>query len=159
MAVTSLGGVLGAAAGSALARRLGTARALLAVSVLAPPFGLLLPLAERGPRLVLAVAGVTVLVAGVSAGNVVKGSFRQLYVPHRLLGRVTVSMQLLNYGTIPLGALIAGALGAAFGPRPTIWLAMTAAVGAGLILLIGPLRTARDLPSRPAPVPEPVHAG
>ncbi len=68
-------------------------------------------------------------------------------------------MQLLNYGTIPLGALIAGALGAAFGPRPTIALTMCAAVAAGLILLIGPPRTERDLPSRPAPAPEPVHAG
>ncbi|GIF64353.1 MFS transporter [Asanoa ishikariensis] len=160
IAATSLGGVLGAAAGSALGRRLGTARALLASNVLATPFGLLLPLAERGPRLALAVAGVAVLIAGVSAGNVVKGSFRQTYVPHELLGRVTVSMQLLNYGTIPLGALIGGVLGASIGLRPTIWLSMVAAVASGLILLIGPIRTARDLPSTPRSTPrELVHAG
>ncbi|MEV4536154.1 MFS transporter [Asanoa sp. NPDC049518] len=160
VAATSLGGVLGAAAGSALGRRLGTARALLASNLLATPCGLLLPLAERGPRLALAVAGVAVLIAGVSAGNVVKGSFRQTYVPHHLLGRVTVSMQLLNYGTIPLGAVIGGALGATLGLRPTIWLSMLAAVASGLILLIGPIRTARDLPSGPArPARELVHAG
>ncbi|SNT12045.1 Predicted arabinose efflux permease, MFS family [Asanoa hainanensis] len=160
VAATSLGGVLGAAAGSALGRRLGTARALLATSVLTPPFGLLLPLAERGPRLALAVAGVAVLVAGISAGNVVKGSFRQTYVPHHLLGRVTVSMQLLNYGAIPLGALIGGVLGSTIGLRPTIWLSMGAAVAAGLIVLIGPIRTTRDLPGRPIPAsPDLVHAG
>ncbi|MEV0715304.1 MFS transporter [Asanoa sp. NPDC050611] len=162
VAATSLGGVLGAAAGSAIGRRLGTARALLATSLVTPAFGLLLPPAEPGPRLGLAVAGLAVLVAGVSAGNVVKGSFRQSYVPHHLLGRVTVSMQMLNYGTIPLGALIGGGLGTAIGLRPTIWLMMGWAAGAGLILLIGPIRSARNLPTRPAPrvAPrEPVPAG
>ncbi|MDG4823184.1 MFS transporter [Asanoa sp. WMMD1127] len=150
VAATSLGGVLGAAGGSALGRRLGTARALLLCALVTPPFGLLLPLAAPGPRLALGIAGVAVLVAGVSAGNVIKGSFRQAYVPHQLLGRVTVSMQLLNYGTIPLGAVIAGALGATLGPRPTIWLTMAAVVVAGLILLCGPIRTVRDLPAHPA---------
>ncbi|MFJ6955867.1 MFS transporter, partial [Micromonospora aurantiaca] len=86
---------------------------------------------------------------GVAVGNVVKGSFRQTYTPHRLLGRVTVSMQLLNYGTIPLAALLAGALGAAWGPGGAIrvmtaWLALTP-----LILLAGPLRKRRDLPAAP----------
>jgi predicted MFS family arabinose efflux permease len=157
LATTSLGGVLGAAGGSALARRIGSARALLAGNLLAPPFGLLLPLAAPGPRLGLAIAGLTVLVAGIAAGNVVKGSFRQAYVPHELLGRVTVSMQLLNYGTIPVGALIGGALGASIGLRPTIWLTMGGVVAAGLVLLVGPLRAQRDLPT--APVRELVHAG
>lgn len=41
-------------------------------------------------------------------------------------GRVTVSMQLFNYGTIPLGALLGGALGQALGLRPAMW-AITAA--------------------------------
>ena len=64
---------------------------------------------------------------GVAAGNVIKGTFRQTYTPHHLLGRVTVSMQLLNFGTIPLGALLGGALGATLGLRPTMWV-MTAGV-------------------------------
>ncbi|GAA1842477.1 MFS transporter [Asanoa iriomotensis] len=149
LAATSLGGVLGAATAGALARSLGSARALLVCAALTPPFGLLLPLAERGPRLALGVAGLAVVSAGVSAGNVIKGSFRQAYAPHQLLGRVTVSMQLLNYGTIPLGALVAGALGAAIGARQTIWLTMTAVVAAGLILLAGPIRRTRDLPTHP----------
>ncbi|MEV4623172.1 MFS transporter [Asanoa sp. NPDC049573] len=149
LTVTSLGGVLGAAIGSALARRFGSARVLLGGAILTPPCGLLLPLAEPGPRLALAVTGLTVLAAGVAAGNVVKGSFRQAYVPRDLLGRVTVSMQLLNYGTIPLGALIGGALGASLGPRPAVALTMCGVATAGLILLIGPIRTARELPAAP----------
>lgn len=63
---------------------------------------------------------------------------------------MTVSMHLLNYGTIPLAALLAGALGAAWGPAGAIramtaWLALTP-----LILLAGPLRRRRDLPAAPA---------
>ncbi|MEV5767826.1 hypothetical protein AB0L34_25095 [Micromonospora sp. NPDC052213] len=86
---------------------------------------------------------------GVAVGNVIKGSFRQTYTPHHLLGRVTVSMQMLNYGTIPLAALLAGAIGAAYGTGTAIalttgWLALTP-----VILLVGPLRRRRDLPAAP----------
>ena len=59
-------------------------------------------------------------------------------------------MHLLNYGTIPLAALLAGAIGARYGVAPAIfvmtaWLALTP-----LILLVGPIRRRRDLPAAPA---------
>jgi hypothetical protein len=58
-------------------------------------------------------------------------------------------MQLLNYGTIPIAALLAGALGTTLGLRPTLWI-MTAGVGAAAtILLVGPIRRRRDLPTSP----------
>jgi predicted MFS family arabinose efflux permease len=57
-----------------------------------------------------------------------------------------VSMQFLNYGTIPVGALIGGALGESIGLRPAMWV-MTAAVAVTpLLLLLGPIRKRRDLP-------------
>jgi len=85
----------------------------------------------------------------VVAGNVLKNSFRQIYVPRPILGRVTVGMQFLNYGAIPLGALTAGTLASTLGLRPTMWL-MTAGLGlAALTLLVGPLKRDRDFPSHP----------
>ena len=58
------------------------------------------------------------------------------------------SMQFLNNGIIPLGALTAGTFATTLGLRPTMWL-MTAGVGlAWLFLLIGPLKNHRDFPSR-----------
>lgn len=58
-------------------------------------------------------------------------------------------MQFLNYGTIPLGAVIAGALATGIGLRPTMWV-MTAGVSlAALSLLIGPLKRHRDFPDHP----------
>ncbi|MCZ7436478.1 MFS transporter [Micromonospora sp. WMMC241] len=148
--LASLGGVVGAALAARLARRVGTARALLLAGALTGPPALLIPLAGPGARTVWLVLGGMLVSLGVAIGNVVKGSFRQTYTPHRLLGRVTVSMHLLNYGTIPLAALVAGGLGAAWGPAGAIrvmtaWLALTP-----LILLVGPLRQRHDLPAAPA---------
>ncbi|MFI6129244.1 MFS transporter [Micromonospora sp. NPDC051141] len=148
--LASVGGVVGAALAARLARRLGTARALLFAGGLTGPPALLIPLAGPGARVAWLVLGGALVSLGVAVGNVVKGSFRQTYTPHRLLGRVTVSMHLLNYGTIPLAALLAGVLGAAWGPAGAIrlmtaWLALTP-----LILLIGPLRRRRELPAAPA---------
>lgn len=148
-AATSLGGVLGAASATASARRFGSARGLLVAEIGAAPFGLLIPLATPGPGLALAAAGGFVVGAGAATGNVIKGSFRQTYSPHALLGRITVSMQLVGYGTIPLGALLAGALGTAFGVRPAMWIITSGLALTGLVLLIGPLRRHRQLPDQP----------
>ncbi|MEU3456055.1 MFS transporter [Micromonospora sp. NPDC006766] len=148
--LASVGGIVGAGLATVLARRFGSAHALLLAAAATGPPALLIPLAGPGLRVGWLVLGGALVSLGVAVGNVVKGSFRQTYTPHVLLGRVTVSMQLLNYGTIPLAAVLAGALGAAWGPAGAIrvmtaWLALTP-----LILLVGPLRRRRDLPASPA---------
>ena len=148
-AVMGVGAVLGALVATGVGRRLGTARGLLLAGLLAGPPALLIPLTGAGPRLAWLVGGAGAVGLGVAMGNVIKGSFRQTYTPHHLLGRVTVSMQLLNYGTIPLGALLAGALGSAFGPRPALWLITGWLALTGFILLAGPIRHSRDLPAAP----------
>jgi predicted MFS family arabinose efflux permease len=155
-AAMSLGGVLGASSATALARRFGSARSLIAAELGAAPFGLLIPLTTPGAGLALTVAGGVIIGTGVSIGNVLKGSFRQTYTPHGMLGRVTVSMQLVNYGTIPLGAVLGGALGTALGVRPAMWMITAGLALTGLILLVGPLHQRRDLPDRP---PSPSGAG
>jgi MFS family permease len=152
----SMGGVIGALAATPIARRFGTAHGTLISLLATSPSALLIPLTGTGWRLGFVVAGGVLVGAGVVAGNVIKGSFRQAYTPGPLLGRVTVSMQFLNFGTIPLGGLLGGALGQAIGVRPTLW-AMTAAVAlAPLILLIGPIRRRRDLPTAPPADPDQV---
>ncbi|MET8044595.1 MFS transporter [Micromonospora sp. NPDC005215] len=148
--VMSAGGIIGALLATTLGRRCGTARALLIAAAFTGPPALLIPLAAPGLGLAWPALGGLLIGLGVAIGNVVKGTFRQTYTPHHLLGRVTVSMHLLNYGTIPLAAVLAGALGARYGVRTAIfvmtaWLALTP-----LILLIGPIRRRRDLPAAPA---------
>lgn len=150
VAVMSAGGIIGALLATTLGRRCGTARALLIGAVFTGPPALLIPLAAPGIGLAWPALGGLLIGLGVAIGNVVKGAFRQTYTPHHLLGRVTVSMHLLNYGTIPLAAVLAGAIGARYGVGTAIfvmtaWLAVTP-----LILLIGPIRRRRDLPAAPA---------
>ncbi|WP_090596249.1 MFS transporter [Auraticoccus monumenti] len=154
LTLTALGGVVGALVIQPLIRRLGDARTLVLGKALAGPFALAVPLAEPGWRLVLLAVASTLLVVGITAGNVVSGSFRQRYVPGALLGRVTTSMQTLNLAGIPLGAVLAGTLATAVGTRPALWVLTAAYACTGLILLLGPLRGRRDLPVRssdPAP--------
>lgn len=145
-----LGGVLGGLVAGRLARRLGTARALLAIQFAASPFGLLAALAGPGPRLAFFVLGTVVMLAGVVACNVIIVSFRQAYCPSELRGRVTATTLFLNYSTIPLGALLGGSLASLFGARSTMWVVTAALVAAGGFLLVAPLRGLRDLPGAPA---------
>jgi predicted MFS family arabinose efflux permease len=129
MSAASVGGVLGATVAPRVSRWLGSGRGLLVCELATAPFGLLIPLTARGPRLGCAVAGGLVLSAGLVAGNVIKAGWRQQYCPREMLGRITVSMQLLNYGAIPLGAVAGGSLAAALGVRTALWI-MTSGVTA-----------------------------
>lgn len=144
----STGGVLGAGLSSRVVRRLGSARALVALKGGAGVCSLLVPLADDGPRVALYVAGAGLVGAGVVAGNVVSTSFRQRYVPAELMGRVMSAMQFANLGTIPLGAVGAGLLAEGLGLRPAVVLLTAAYALSGLVLALGPLRGRRDLPDR-----------
>jgi predicted MFS family arabinose efflux permease len=144
-----VGGVVGASLVQALTRRLGTARTLVLCKAGAGPCALVVPFTADDARLVLFVAGSVLVTTGIVAGNVVSASFRQAYVPPQLLGRVVTSMQLLNVGTVPLGALLAGALATATTTRTAVAVLTVAYALSGLLLVLGPLRGRRDLPGRP----------
>lgn len=88
------------------------------------------------------------MIACLVAGNVIVASFRQQYCPPELLGRVTASMRVVNYGTMPVAAVLAGALATAAGLRTTMWIGTAGVLGAAFLLLIGPLKRSRDLPER-----------
>ncbi|MFI0787926.1 MFS transporter [Streptomyces lydicus] len=148
LALASTGGIAGAFAVRRTAGRLGTARAVLVFELGVPCLALLIPLTTSGAGALLYVAGSFGVSAGVVAGNILKVSFQQDYCPPPLLGRLVASSAVLNYGTLPLGALLGGALGAALGVRTAMWI-MTAGVPlAALILLFSPVRTVRELPAR-----------
>ena len=152
-ALAAVGGVAGAVMAGRLADRLGTARAMLLLVLGGPPFALLIPLATLG-RLGLAacVLGAMVMVGASVGDNIIIGSFRQAYTPPELLGRVTASMRFVLFGTIPVGALLGGALGTLLGVRPALWVLLAAGSGVGSILLVGPIRRHRDLPTGPRQV-------
>jgi MFS family permease len=151
VAVASTGGVAGAAVARRIAARTGTARAMLLFELGVPLLTLLIPLTRPGAGLALYLVGGFAVSAGVVAGNIVKSTFQQQYCPSDLLGRLSASSAVLNYGAIPVGAVLGGLLGTGLGLRPAMWL-MTAGVPlAALILWFSPVRRCRDLPNGPRP--------
>ncbi len=156
VAATSVGGVVGAFLARRTAGRLGTARAMLLFELGFAVFALLIPLTVGGAGVALYVAGGFCVSAGVVAGNVLKVSFQQRYCPPELLGRLTASSAFLNYGTIPLGALLGGFLGTALDVRTAMWITTAGVPLAALVLLFSPIARTRDLPTtRPAAPPAP----
>lgn len=149
VAVAGAGGVAGAFTARRVAGQVGTARATLLFELGFAVFALLIPLTVGGAGVLLYVAGGFCVSAGVVAGNVVKASFQQRYCPPELLGRLTASTAFLNYGTIPVGALLGGALGAALGLRAAMWITTAGVPLAALILVFSPVGRSRDLPTSP----------
>lgn len=152
LASEGVGGVLGAAVAPPLVRRLGTARTAVLTMVIAPVSALLLPLTYRGPALAAWVLGSLGLAGGTVVFSIVARTHRQLSVPAVLLPRVMATVRFLSWGVLPLGSLIAGALGAALGVRPALAI-MCATLLLGLLpVLASPIRGRRDLiESPPAP--------
>ncbi|MET9663135.1 MFS transporter [Streptomyces sp. NPDC006510] len=150
LASSSIGGILGATTAKRLIARFGSARGLLVATIASAPFALLIPLTGTDWTLSALVVGSAVLSLGVVLANVIQGAFRQRYCPPQLLGRVSASVSVANFGAIPFGSLLGGILGTALGLRPTLWLLTAGLALTPLLLLIGPLRRRRDLPVAPA---------
>ena len=150
MASLGVGGVLGALVARPLGRRFGTARAMLIAVPGGLCFALLLPLADKGPR--LAFASVAMMCAGcvIVIGNVIVDSFMQTYVSPDILGRVTSATRAVGFAMMPVGALLAGVLATALGVRAALWILTALIAASGLTFLLTPMRHLRDLPRRAA---------
>jgi MFS family permease len=150
IAAGSVGGLAGAAAAGRLSRVLGDGRLSRLALAGTAPFGLLLPAAGRGAGLALFVAGLAFLEAGIVISAIVVNTFRQSYCPHDMLGRVSASMQTLQLGLVPVGALAGGALAAAAGNRAALWILCVANLTPAAWRLLSPGLRQRDLPAGPS---------
>lgn len=144
--INSIGGLLGATMARRLSQRWGSGRTSTALMLASGPTTLLLPLARPGWAVAWLVAGLFLVGLFVVAGNVVRNAWRQRYVPHHLMGRAITTSQVVNFGTMPIAAAVAGVLGENIGLRPTIALMATIYVLSCLAILWTPLGRLRDLP-------------
>ncbi|MGC5321235.1 MFS transporter [Micromonospora arida] len=113
-----VGGVVGASAAPALTRRLGR-RVVLAASMASFAVLLAAPAITSSPRLV---AAATVLGgAGSGAWNVTYSSLRALVVPDEMMGRYSGVSRLTSWGSMPLGALVAGLTAELVSVRAVFW--------------------------------------
>ena len=144
----AIGGLIGAAVTGRLSRRIGVGPAFVLGMVLFPAPLLLVPLAGGPKSLVLGMlftaeflSAVGVMILDITAGAIIVG-----FTPDRLRSRATGALRFVNYGVRPLGALAGGALGSAFGLRPTLWFAAAAGVLGVLWLVPSPVPRLLELP-------------
>jgi MFS family permease len=145
LGVAAVGGVLGAAVTKRLAAKLGVGMTYLIGCVLFTAPLIAVPLAGGPVPQVLAELFVAEFISGfgVMVLDISIGSIFPAVIPDRLRSRVTGAFQAVNYGTRPLGALAAGALGTLIGLRATLWIATIGGVTGCLFLLPSPLPTFR----------------
>jgi hypothetical protein len=115
-------------------------------------FALLLPLADKGPRLAFASAAMICSGSVVVISNVIVDSFVQTYVSPDILGRVISVTWTVGFAMMPVGAVLAGGLATALGVRAALWILTALIAASGLTFLLTPMRRLRDLPRRPAEI-------
>ncbi|WP_409060936.1 MFS transporter [Streptomyces sp. SYP-A7185] len=144
----AVGGLIGAMSSGRIVARFGIGPSILCGSVVFTLPLVLVPLAD-GP---LPLVVVTLFAAeflscvGVMVIDIASASLQMVLIPEAIRSRVMGAFRTLNHGFRPLGALLGGALGAAMGLRPTLWIGTAGAVLAILWLLPSPIPTTRALP-------------
>lgn len=147
LALGALGGVAGGLAAKPLAGRIGSARLCwLAMTVFALP-GLLIPAARPGWWVLLFAVGWMSWTFSSTMCAAALTSYQQAACPVEMRGRVSAVLRWVGWGTLPLGALVAGALGGVLGVHRTLWVAVAGGCLSGLWLYLSPLRGMRDLPA------------
>ena len=142
--VISAGGV-GSLAGSVFAtrviNRLGIGRAIVVLFIGSAATGILTPLAT-GPLFVATLMVFLPQLIGdglATAEGVARITLRQAATPDRLLGRVSATVDVLDHGVAPLGALAGAVIAETFGVRTAIAVAWVGMASGALFLLFSPL--------------------
>jgi MFS family permease len=147
---TAVGALLGALLTRRIADRVGYGATMWLSLAVTVPFGLLLPVAGRGPVLWLAVAGYTVVWFGTTVYNITQVTYRQGLTPDGMLGRMNASMRFFVGGTLPLGSFVGGVLAEIFSVRTSMWIGSIGLLAAFVPVLLSPIRSVRELPTHAA---------
>ncbi|MFF8925505.1 MFS transporter [Streptomyces koyangensis] len=145
-AVGGIGLLCGARCARPLARRLGYGRTLATAGLFLAPAGLLVPLVDRGPWLLLAGTGWFLCMFKMGMDNVLGVSLRQQMTPDSLLGRMNATFRFLLTGALAVGAALSGLLGELVGVQAALWVGGTFLLTAFLPLFLSPVRTLPELP-------------
>jgi MFS family permease len=150
-----IGALAGALTTTRFQKAVGVGRAILLPSILFSAAGFAFPLAPHGRPAVPVLLAATVAsgVASMSY-NITQVSYRQAITPERLQGRMNASMRWIVWGTLPLGALLGGAIASATSMRAALWVGAVGGAFAFLPVLLSSVRSIAEMPE-PAPTPHP----
>ena len=158
-ALGNVGWLLGALVSSRLQSRFGVGPISIAAMALTPVSLLLTAIAPASFPLPFLVAAGILGGIGAVVYNIAQVSLRQAITPERMQGRMNSVMRFIVWGTIPLGALIGGALGSTVGLRETLFIGAAGSVLALVPLLLSPIRSVREIPTQVEDVEPTIAAG
>ena len=145
--IGSVGALIGSLCATRLTRRWAVGGVLALGAVLAAVGLLLVPAVSQVGGYVAVLASVAMMVNGfgVALFNVFAVSLRQAIPPEHQIGAVTASYRLVALGTLPLGAVVGGALADALSPGRALWAVGISYLVVSFWLTFSPLRGARTL--------------
>ena len=146
--IGNIGALVAAVTTSRISGRLGVGPTILTMSMVFSGAMVLLPLATPETAVVVLAASAAIGGFGAVAYNITQLSFRQAICPERMLGRMNAVIRFLVWGTMPLGALLGGALGTWIGLRPAISVAAIGAFFTFLPILFSPVPKLREMPTQ-----------
>lgn len=143
-----VGGAIGAITVSPVAARVGTGTVLVGGPIVAAlGLGLFAVVGGSSPAsMVVVFAGSVVMGAGMLAFTVLAAGVRQLLAPEHARGRVLGTLRFIEWGSMPLGSVIGGAVGEVFGSIPALVVSAVLLACASVWVLATPLRSLRALP-------------
>jgi MFS family permease len=146
----AIGGLLGAVIASRVGRRIGLGPAYALGCILFPASLILVPVA--GPDMPMPLILALVIAAEFGAGlgvmilDINVGAFITARTPDRIRSRSVGAFRFVNYGVRPIGAVLGGALGTAFGVREALFIATIASMAGCLWLVGSQVLKLRELP-------------
>ena len=143
--VSNIGFVVGALAVGAVTARFGIGRTLTMSAVLGAIATILLPFASGPTALGFLFGGRFIGALAIPLFNVNARAFRQSRSPLATLGRVNAVFRLIDWGTLPIGALLGGWIGTVYGLYATLAVGGLLGIASAAWLLASPLRHVRGL--------------
>ncbi|MES9505887.1 MFS transporter [Streptomyces sp. NPDC000609] len=145
------GALLGALVATTVSKWIGQGTVIWLAALVTCPLTALMPLARPGWSVYAAAIGLSALSLGGVIRVVAQSSFQQEMTPDRLLGRMSATTRFVSWGGIPVGGLLGGVSGSAFGATTTLWIGAAGMTLSVLPNLLSPLRTMHRLPTEQAP--------
>jgi MFS family permease len=146
-AVGSVGPLIGAFTANRIAQAIGVGPTIVFSILLELPASLLIAIAPADLTAIpFLIAGSALTGFGGMVYNINQVSFRQAITPPRMQGRMNASMRFIVWGTIPVGQILGGLIGAAFGLSAAIWVGAVGTLVPIAIIALSPVRSLRTMP-------------
>ena len=130
--------------------RLGVGRTIVSTVAWGGPLTAVLAFCQPGNDLVNALVIGGGFFAGMASGtlyNINQVSLRQALTPPEMAGRMNATMRWFVWGTMPIGSLLGGVIGASIGLRETLLVSGIGGTLAFVPLLFGPVWSIETMPT------------